>query len=83
MDAVGYGSDVVFVIVFIRFRFVFVFMGISVYGVVVSSVIHCYSFKALSFFDVGSIVNVDVTYCVKRDTFVFGVKRVKFFVECV
>ena len=83
MDAINYGSDVV--IVFSRFMFVFVFMGVSVNGVVISSVsiMDCYSFKALGFFDVGSIVNVYVTYCVKGDTFIFCVKRVEFFVECV
>jgi hypothetical protein len=59
-------------------------MGVSVNGVVVSSsVMDCYSFKALGFFDVGSIVDVNVTYCIKGDTFVFGVKRVEFFVECI
>jgi hypothetical protein len=87
VDAIGYGSDVVFITVFSRFMFVFVFvfMGVSVNGVVVSSVsiMNCYSFKALGFFDVGSIVDVYVTYCVKGDTFIFCVKRVEFFVECI
>jgi hypothetical protein len=84
VDAINYGSDVV--IVFSRFMFVFVFMGISVNGVVVVSsvsIMNCYSFKALGFFDVGSIVDVYVTYCVKGDTFIFSVKRVEFFVECI